>query len=57
MSTEVLLHEVAHHLCRAEPAHGPAFATTMCDLAEAVMAPEAGHVLRVVYAKEGVRLG
>ncbi|OBB57623.1 hypothetical protein A5757_19560 [Mycobacterium sp. 852013-51886_SCH5428379] len=53
----VVLHEIAHHLCRAEPAHGPAFATTMCELAEAVMAPEAAHVLRVVYAKEGVRLG
>jgi hypothetical protein len=24
-------------------------------LAELVMGPEAGHVLRVVYAKEGVR--
>ncbi|MBO0678543.1 TIGR04338 family metallohydrolase [Mycolicibacterium sp. S2-37] len=53
----VVLHEVAHHLCRAEPAHGPAFAATMCELAEAVMAPEAAHVLRVVYAQEGVRLG
>lgn len=53
----VVLHELAHHLCRAEPAHGSAFAATMCELAEAVMAPEAAHVLRVVYAKEGVRLG
>jgi len=53
----VVLHELAHHLCRAEPAHGPEFAGTMCELAEAVMAPEAAHVLRVVYAKEGVRLG
>ncbi|WP_422743067.1 TIGR04338 family metallohydrolase [Mycobacterium sp. WMMD1722] len=53
----VVLHEVAHHLCRAEPAHGPEFATTMCELADAVMAPEVGHVLRVVYVKEGVRLG
>jgi putative metallohydrolase (TIGR04338 family) len=57
MSTEIVLHELAHHLCPVEPAHGPAFAATMCDLAEAVMAPEAAHVLRVVYAKEGVRLG
>jgi putative metallohydrolase (TIGR04338 family) len=53
----VVLHEIAHHLCRAEPAHGPEFATTLCELAEAVMGPEVAHVLRVVYAKEGVRLG
>jgi putative metallohydrolase (TIGR04338 family) len=53
----VVLHEVAHHLCRSEPAHGPAFVSTFCEVAEAVMGPEVGHVLRVVYAKEGVRLG
>lgn len=53
----VVLHELAHHLCGTEPAHGPPFATTMCELAEAVMGPEAAHVLRVVYAQEGVRLG
>lgn len=53
----VLLHEIAHHLCRAEPAHGPAFVSTFCELAEAVMGPEVAHVLRVVYAKGGVRLG
>jgi putative metallohydrolase (TIGR04338 family) len=51
----VVLHEVAHHLCQAEPAHGPEFVATMCTLAELVMGPELGHVLRVVYAKEGVR--
>lgn len=51
----VVLHEVAHHLCRAEPSHGPDFVATMCALAERVMGPELGHVLRVVYAKEGVR--
>lgn len=51
----VVLHEVAHHLCRAEPPHGPAFVATMCELTELVMGPELGHVLRVVYAKEGVR--
>ncbi|OBA73155.1 hypothetical protein A5641_05810 [Mycobacterium sp. 1554424.7] len=51
----VVLHEVAHHLCRAEPAHGPEFVATICELAELVMGPELGHVLRVVYAKEGVR--
>lgn len=51
----VLLHEVAHHLCVAGPAHGREFTATFCDLAAAVMGPEAGHVLRVVYAKEGVR--
>ncbi|OBJ52146.1 TIGR04338 family metallohydrolase [Mycobacterium asiaticum] len=51
----VILHEVAHHLCQEPPPHGPAFAATMCTLTELVMGPEVGHVLRVVYAKEGVR--
>ena len=51
----VLLHEIAHHLCDAEPPHGPEFVATFCELAEAVMGPEVAHVLRVVYAKEGVR--
>lgn len=53
----VVLHELAHHLCGGDdrPAHGPQFTATFCDLASAVMGPEAGHVLRVVYAKEGVR--
>jgi putative metallohydrolase (TIGR04338 family) len=51
----VVLHEVAHHLCEADPPHGPEFVATYCELAEAVMGPEVGHVLRVVYSKEGVR--
>ncbi|KWX63263.1 TIGR04338 family metallohydrolase [Mycobacterium sp. NAZ190054] len=51
----VALHEIAHHLCDAEPPHGPAFVATFCDLAAAVMGPEVAHVLRVVYAREGVR--
>ena len=51
----VVLHEVAHHLCDAHPPHGPEFVATFCELAEAVMGPEVAHVLRVVYAKEGVR--
>ncbi|MCW2729347.1 MAG: Uncharacterized protein JWR13_163 [Mycobacterium sp.] len=51
----VVLHEIAHHLCPAEPAHGPQFVAAFGELAEAVMGPEVGHVLRVVYAKEGVR--
>jgi putative metallohydrolase (TIGR04338 family) len=55
MSTETLLHELAHHLCPWEPAHGPEFTSTLCDLTASVMGPEAAHVLRVVYAKEGVR--
>lgn len=55
MSTEVALHEVAHHLCPAEPPHGPEFVSTLCELADVVMGPEVAHVLRVVYAKEGVR--
>jgi putative metallohydrolase (TIGR04338 family) len=51
----VLLHEIAHHLCPAEPAHGTEFVATFGALAEMVMGAEVGHVLRVVYAKEGVR--
>ena len=51
----VVLHEIAHHLCDARPPHGPQYVATMCTLAELVMGPELGHVLRVVYAKEGVR--
>ncbi|OBI82481.1 TIGR04338 family metallohydrolase [Mycobacterium sp. E740] len=51
----VVLHEVAHHLSEAPPAHGPEFVATFCELAGAVMGPEVAHVLRVVYAKEGVR--
>ena len=51
----VVLHEIAHHLCAADPPHGPEFVATFCDLAETVMGPEVGHVLRVVYSKEGVR--
>jgi putative metallohydrolase (TIGR04338 family) len=51
----VVLHEIAHHLDSTDPPHGPQFVATFCELAEAVMGPEVGHVLRVVYAKEGVR--
>jgi putative metallohydrolase (TIGR04338 family) len=51
----VVLHELAHHLCQSDPPHGPKFVATMCELTELVMGPELGHVLRVVYAKEGVR--
>jgi putative metallohydrolase (TIGR04338 family) len=51
----VVLHEIAHHVCRSEPAHGPEFVATFCELTDAVMGPEVGHVLRVTYAKEGVR--
>lgn len=51
----VVLHEIAHHVSPAEPAHGPEFVATFCELADAVMGPEVGHVLRVVYAKEGAR--
>jgi putative metallohydrolase (TIGR04338 family) len=51
----VVLHEIAHHLSDAEPPHGPDFVATFCGLAEAVMGPEVAHVMRVVYAKEGVR--
>ena len=51
----VVLHEIAHHLCDDGPPHGSEFVATFCELAEAVMGPEVAHVLRVVYAKEGVR--
>jgi putative metallohydrolase (TIGR04338 family) len=51
----VVLHEIAHHLCDESPPHGPQYVATLCTLAELVMGPELGHVLRVVYAKEGVR--
>jgi putative metallohydrolase (TIGR04338 family) len=51
----VVLHEIAHHLCHEQPPHGSQYVTTLCTLAELVMGPEVGHVLRVVYAKEGVR--
>lgn len=51
----VVLHEIAHHLADADPPHGPEFVATFCELAAVVMGPEVAHVLRVVYAKEGVR--
>ncbi|MDH6243442.1 TIGR04338 family metallohydrolase [Mycobacterium sp. OTB74] len=51
----VVLHEIAHHLADDVPVHGPVFTATLCELCEVVMGPEVGHVLRVVYAKEGVR--
>lgn len=51
----VVLHEIAHHLCDAPPPHGAQFISTYCALAEVVMGPELGYLLRVVFAKEGVR--
>ena len=51
----VVLHEIAHHLCDADPPHGPAFVATFCELAATVMGAEVAHVLRVVYAREGVK--
>lgn len=51
----VVLHEIAHHLCDAEPPHGPQFVAAFCELAGVVMGPEVQHVLRVIYVKEGVR--
>ncbi len=51
----VVLHEIAHHLCEAAPPHGRQFVATFCELTDAVMGPEVAHVLRVVYAREGVR--
>ncbi len=51
----VVLHEIAHHLCDTQPPHGRGFVTTFCGLAEAVMGPELGYLLRTVYAQHGVR--
>lgn len=51
----VVLHEIAHHLSATRPPHGPEFTATLCAVAESVMGPELGYVLRVVFAKEGVR--
>lgn len=51
----VVLHEIAHHLTHADQAHGPDFVATFTELTAAVMGAEAAHVLRVVYAREGVR--
>lgn len=50
----VVLHEIAHHLCDAQPPHGPQFVGTFGELAGIVMGPEVEHILRVAYAKEGV---
>lgn len=50
----VVLHEMAHHLAGAGPSHGREFVAAMTELAGWVMGPEVQHVLRVVYAKEGV---
>lgn len=51
----VVLHELAHHLAFTDPPHGPEFVAGLCELAAIVMGAELGYVLRVVYAKEGVR--
>jgi putative metallohydrolase (TIGR04338 family) len=50
----VVLHEIAHHLAGDGAPHGKEFVGTMAELAGLVMGPEARHVLRVVYSKEGV---
>jgi len=51
----VVLHELAHHLSPEPPPHGPVFTAALCELAGLVMGPEVGHVLRLVYAREGAR--
>lgn len=50
----VVLHEMAHHLTAGGAPHGAEFVATMTELAGSVMGPEARHVLRVIYSKEGV---
>ena len=43
--------EIAHDPCSCEPPHGPQFVVPFCELADAVMGPEVGYALRVVYGK------
>ncbi|MEU1525278.1 TIGR04338 family metallohydrolase [Nocardia rhamnosiphila] len=56
----VVLHELAHHL---EPrpdtvaAHGPEFCARYVELADGVIGPEAGLLLRLTFHDMGVRLG
>ncbi|MGW1743262.1 TIGR04338 family metallohydrolase [Nocardia sp. NPDC001965] len=56
----VVLHELAHHL---EPgpgrvaAHGPEFCGRYVDLAQGVIGPEAGLLLRMTFHDCGVRVG
>ncbi|MGW4068977.1 TIGR04338 family metallohydrolase [Nocardia grenadensis] len=56
----VVLHELAHHL---EPrphtvaAHGPEFCSTYVELADGVIGPEAGLLLRLTFHDMGVRMG
>lgn len=50
-----VLHELVHHLAPDGAAHGPGFVSTFCDLAGAVMGPEAGYVLRVLFSHHGAR--
>lgn len=59
MSTEVVLHEIAHHLSPndAEPAHGPGFADRYLSLVTEIIGPEAGFVLRATMAACDVRMG
>lgn len=56
----VVLHELAHHVTRSRggwvAAHGPEFVGNFIELAERVMAPEMGLLLRVVYGNENVRM-
>ncbi|WP_063125868.1 TIGR04338 family metallohydrolase [Nocardia fusca] len=56
----VVLHELAHHLeprPEAVAAHGPEFCSRYVDLADGVIGPEAGLLLRLTFHDSGVRLG
>lgn len=56
----VLLHEIAHHLeprPDAVAAHGPEFCGRYVDLAEGILGPEAGLLLRITMYDSEVRLG
>lgn len=54
----VILHEMAHHLCRDFPlaGHGPIFASAFLELVEHVMGHEAGFLLRVLMHQSGVQI-
>ncbi|GGL93446.1 TIGR04338 family metallohydrolase [Nakamurella endophytica] len=55
----VLLHEIAHHLGDPppEPPHGPGFTGRFVELVDGVVGPEAGLLLRVTLADQGVPVG
>jgi putative metallohydrolase (TIGR04338 family) len=53
----VLLHELAHHLTAAVPAHGPVFTDGYLTLVIELVGPEAGLLVRTAMHESGVRIG